>query len=38
MQLLEWKKLTLGYFVLGSIAPCEYKDDGMVNNFGNSVM
>ena len=37
MQLLEWKILTLGYFVLGSIAPCEYKD-GMVNNFGNSVI
>ena len=37
MQLLEWKILTLGYFVLDSIAPCEYKD-GMVNNFGNSVI
>ena len=37
MQLLEWKILTLGKLVLGSIAPCEYKD-GMINNFGNSVI
>ena len=35
---LRMKKiLTLGYFVLGSIAQCEYKD-GMVNYFGNSVI
>ena len=37
MQLLEWKFLTLGLLVLGSIAPCEYKD-GMVNTFGNSAI
>ena len=37
MQLLEWNILTLGQLVIGSIGQCEYKD-GMVNNFGNSVI
>ena len=37
MQLLEWNILTLGWLVLGSIAPCEYKD-GMINNFVFSVI